>query len=395
MSRNETQPPVLITGIGHVVHPAFSEALAGARCAPPDTPEITGFEVHEDAPASGWEVRDFEVEEHFPNIKPFMDRTSAFAMAAAQAALKDAGLLDPDRRPAGCDIGCAYGTTMGCLEAMEIFWKKLKKGNPKFAPPLPFTHSYTNSPSSLLCIEFGLKGSAATFSGESLVGVEAVVFALDQLRSGAAHAILVCASESLSAALHAHLLAEGRLSPSGRLNPWGTGNDGMTPGEGGVCVLLETAESAASGGRAGYARIDDAGLGSGSESDRHDEAWRRAGDQALGDLAVLAASTVVIPSGSGDDARDATEAAFWRDRIGTDDPATLQSPKLLCGDLMSASPLLAVALAAELLRRPDSAIPPVFARSDSARPAPELLSRIFIGESDPNCTAGIIAVSRA
>lgn len=242
---------VVITGIGFVAAAPFHEVLAGTLAAPPaPPPEITAFEIPEGAPAWGFEVLDFSLEKELPNLKSFVDRTSALALGAAKFALADAGLVQPDQRPAGAEIGCAYGTTLGCLEAMGIFWHKVKSSNPKFAPPLPFTHGYANSPASLLCIEFGLRGPAAAFSGEGLAGMEALLFAFDQIAAGTGEIILAGASESLTQAAWSHLFATGQLSRSGK---W---DDGIVPGEGAAMLVLESDESARRRGASIHAKVE-------------------------------------------------------------------------------------------------------------------------------------------
>ncbi|MCW8133054.1 MAG: hypothetical protein KIS92_22085, partial [Planctomycetota bacterium] len=271
----------MITGLGYIAAPALADALENRVYEPPEVaPEITGFEVPEGAPAFGFETPDFKLEDYCPNITTFVDRTSALALGAAKLALADAGLLDQAARPAS-PIGCAYATTMGCLEAMGIFWKKVKSTNPKFAPPLPFTHSYANSPSSLLCIEFGLRGASATFSGERIAGIEALSFAFDQIAVGSAEIVLVGASESLTRAVHAHLYSEGRLSASGKLGAWSEDNDGVVPGEGAAFLVLESEASAQARGRKALAAVACVTLGSGSAVNPYLEAWDRAGEEAV------------------------------------------------------------------------------------------------------------------
>jgi 3-oxoacyl-(acyl-carrier-protein) synthase len=255
----------------------LEQALASGVAGPPTPPpEITAFEIPEGQPTFGFEIYDVPLEREFPHIKSFIDRTSAMAMIAAKRALADAKLenrrpsvpVTPDPSPSGGrgenvaplevegrgaefpEVGCAYGTTLGCLEAMGIFWNKVKTSNPKFAQPLPFTHGYANSPSSLLCIEFALRGPAATFSGEKLSGIEALTFAVDQIASGSGEIVLAGASESLTQAAWAHLLASGQLSKTG------TWDDGMIPGEGAAMLVLESEESAKKRGAFVYAEIE-------------------------------------------------------------------------------------------------------------------------------------------
>jgi 3-oxoacyl-(acyl-carrier-protein) synthase len=226
---------VVITGVGFVAPQPLADIVANAKKPHYDPAEITAFELPEGAPTAGYEVLDFNQETELPNIKSFIDKTSAFALGAGKRALADAGLLDREKRPAEIEIGCAYGTMMGCLEAMGIYWTKVKTSNPKFAQPLTFTHGYANSPSSLLCIENALKGPAATFSGERLSGAQALLFAYDQIVRGSGEAMLVCASESLTQAAWNHFHSTNALPKEGL-------------GEGGIALVLESAENAAKRG---------------------------------------------------------------------------------------------------------------------------------------------------
>lgn len=235
-----------------VVPPSLEAALAGQISAPPQPPpEISAFEVPEGAPEWGFEIPEFSIEKELPNFKSFVDRNSALALVAAKVALLDSG-LPAEREPAAgpSEIGCSYGSMFGCLEAMGIFWNKVKTSNPKFAQPLPFTHGYANSPSSLLCIQYGLRGPAATFSGERLAGIEALLFAHDQIASGSAGVMLAGASEHLSQAAYLHLLSSGQLSQTGK---W---DDGIIPGEGAVMLVLESEDSAHRRNARIYAEIE-------------------------------------------------------------------------------------------------------------------------------------------
>jgi len=390
---------VVVTGLGILAPTPYLEALEGRRAHPPSpAPELTGFEAAEGAPAYGFELADFKIEDHLPNVKTFVDRTSALALAAAKRALADAGLLDPAARPQGVEIGCAYGSTMGCLEAMGIFWKKCKSGNPKFAPPLAFTHGYANSPSSLLCIEFGLRGAAATFSGERLAGVEAILFAYDQIASGSAEIVLTGASESLTRAVHAHLFSEGRLSSSGRANIWNEDNDGVVPGEGGAFLVLESADSAAARGRTAYAELAAVTIGSGSAVNPYLEAWDRAGEDALRDVTVASGPVLVIAATPEEPSVDSWERPFWARRLAKAPSAAAIAPKLFTGELMSVSPVLSACLAAEILgeKRNGTGLPGAVALAEGqSAPATGPFSLVFAGAIDPLAAAGLVVLRKA
>ena len=304
------------------------EALSGTRTAPPQPPpEITAFETAPAAPAWGFEVVDFSIQTELPHIKSFVDRTSAFALAAAKHALSDAGLLAREKRPTAMEIGCAYGTALGCLEAMSIFWNKLKATNPKFAPPLPFTHGYANSPSSLLCIDYGLRGPAATFTGEKLAGMEALLFAFDQIACGSAQCLLVCASESLTPAAHSHLYSTSQLSARG---DW---SDGIIPGEGGVALILESQSVAVARGARALAEVE--GVNFFPLDPKSSVAPMRVATPA-NETAVFVSTPNVHSFGG------------WIQHLHKPDMPAV-APKYFTGDIQAASPLLGVALAAQTL----------------------------------------------
>jgi 3-oxoacyl-(acyl-carrier-protein) synthase len=348
VAENLSRRSILITGIGYGVAPFFDQAWQGLLEGPPrPAPEITAFETPEGAPAFGFELGELDLAASFPELKSYVDRTSALVLTAGRRALTDAGL--EAGRPEGVEIGCAYGTTFGCLESMELFWRKVKGGHPKFAAPLPFTHSYANSPSSLLAIHLRLRGPAATFSGDYLAGMEALLFAFDQIGGGAAEAILVGASESLTPCLYRHLLANRLLSASGCLGGWGEANDGLVPGEGAVCLVLEAEESARRRGRLGYAGLEKIGLaGMGrapSQASDYQDALGKAGEgwgEGSQEESLLLACA---PMGS---VLDAAEEAFWT-RSGGARPAEVIHPKLCTGELFSVSPLLSAAFGGMLL----------------------------------------------
>ncbi|MEI6233418.1 MAG: beta-ketoacyl synthase N-terminal-like domain-containing protein [Planctomycetota bacterium] len=238
-----------------------------------------------------------------------------------------AGLLDKTQRPTGVEIGCAYGSTLGCLEAMGLFWNKVKATNPKFAPPLPFTHGYANSPSSLLCIDFGLRGSAATFTGEKLAGLEALLFAFDHIASGSAHIMLVCASDSLTPAAHNHLFATEQLSAKG---DW---TDGLIPGEGGVALVLESEASARQRGAKILAEIE--GINFFPLDPKSSVAPMRVATGTR-ETAVFSSLPNIHAFGG------------WIQHLHKPDMPAV-APKYFTGDMLAPSPLLSVALAAQTL----------------------------------------------
>ena len=130
--------PVAITGIGAVTpigigRENLRNALAHGRSG---IAEITSFDTDGLAIELAGEVADFDIANHIGSIKTYLDRTSAFALAAAASALADAKWIG---NVPGAEIGLCLGTAWGCQDSIELYTSKLMEGNPKFAPPLVFT----------------------------------------------------------------------------------------------------------------------------------------------------------------------------------------------------------------------------------------------------------------
>jgi len=183
--------PVTSIGIGA---DAFAEALDAGRCG---LDEIVGFDVSDLAVQVAGEVQDFDLTDYLKSVKSYVDRASAFGLAAAALALRDAGWEPSDADP----IGLVLGTEWGCLESMELFAEKITKADPKFAQPLLFTQGYANAPNSLISIEFGLRGTNACFSCGRTSGAAAIAYAFDQIRHGRADRVLAGGVDVLSRVL--------------------------------------------------------------------------------------------------------------------------------------------------------------------------------------------------
>ncbi|MCX7805584.1 MAG: hypothetical protein N3A38_10400 [Planctomycetota bacterium] len=318
----------------------------GARIEPP---EITAFETPEGAPTWGFEALEFRLSDYISSIKGYIDRCSALALGAARLALDGSGL----KAGPGCsDIGLCYATTFGCLDSMELFWARTKGGNPKFAPPLPFTHAYANSPSSILAIEFGLRGHSMTFSGDVSSGLLAASHASDAIRGGKSGAILAGASEALSAPRWRHHWAEDELSADGRWAPLEEAGSkaGTVPGEGAAFLVLESAAHVA--GRGARPESEAAGWGlvpfgvSRGPAAALEAACREALAEAGAGPADVSIVFLASPSAGGlaGTEREAMSKLF----AGAGMPPAC-APKWAGGDALSVSPLWSLAMASGCL----------------------------------------------
>jgi 3-oxoacyl-(acyl-carrier-protein) synthase len=170
-----------ITGIGVIssLGIGFDELRESLAAGESGIGEISNFDASSLPVQLAGEVTGFELADHISSLKTYIDRTSAFGLAASAMALAQADWLEnvpPE------DVGLCFGTAWGCEDSIQLYAGKLTTSDPKFAPPLVFTHGYANAPNSLISIEFKLHGHNVCFSGGACSGASALDSALLTIR---------------------------------------------------------------------------------------------------------------------------------------------------------------------------------------------------------------------
>jgi len=181
------------------------------------------------------EVRGFDQDVLLPSVKTYLDRASAFTLAAGQLALADAGLNAGARDR--WRTGVVLGSEFGCLNTMQLYTVALQQKGARLANPLLFSHMYVNTPASLAAIEFGLGGHHGAFAGRD-AGRQALESAIEALQLGRAEIMLAVGVDVISEPLYRALAAEET-----------TGSEPL--GEGACALMLETANGAAARGADG------------------------------------------------------------------------------------------------------------------------------------------------
>lgn len=208
---------------------------------------IQSFSTANSVSKCGGEIRDFQVKAFLQSEKTYLDRHSEFALAAVSLALRHAGLdLAGENQTR---IGIVMGTAFGCMATMRLFYAGVLEKGPRLAKPVLFPHTYANTSISLAAIEFGIKGMHAAVTSGAAASTEALLFALDLIRSGQTDVVLAGGAEALSAVLFEGYRQAGQLAPqSGGPElacPFDRRADGMILGEGAGMLVVEEAEHAA------------------------------------------------------------------------------------------------------------------------------------------------------
>jgi beta-ketoacyl-acyl-carrier-protein synthase II len=259
----------LVTPLGNDVPATWHALLAGRSGVAPITHfDASGFPVRIAA-----EVKEFDPRHAIedPEILNLADRSHTMALAAAEEALRDAGI-----RPEGSDAtrwACVVGSGkrgLGFGELGEVHRHCAPDGH--FHPdrlltngfamdPLAFYHSQTCAGLALLLHRFGIRGYATSVHTACASGSQAVGTAMKLIRRGTADYVLAGGFDSM---IHPIGLASfcllGALStdneaPERASRPFDATRNGFVLGEGAGLLVLEEWNAARRRGARIYAEL--------------------------------------------------------------------------------------------------------------------------------------------
>ena len=272
---------VVITGIG-VVSPIgcdrdeFWESCLAGRSGVRrlETPWVTETGLSCQIAAT---VPDFDAEQaRLPRKQArVLDRTSLFAIGAADDALRDAGFEfeeHPERRGQlrvlGVDSGrlaTIIGSGMGGITTLEIahaIWResRSKVAIKRFSLPMLIP----NAPAGQVAIRFGARGECKAVSTACAAGTMAIGDAYRLVSTGEADVVLAGGCEGAAVDEDAfgllgferlHTLSRRNDQPKRASRPFDRERDGFVLGEGAAVLILEREEHAAARGARVYAAI--------------------------------------------------------------------------------------------------------------------------------------------
>ena len=253
---------VVITGMG-VVTPigigieAFWDSLKNGRSG---VGRLTFFDTTDYPSKIDAEVKGFEPEKYIDkkNIRR-MDRFTQFAYAAADMAVRDAGLdtakIDPDR------IGVIVGSGIGGLSTIEEEHAVLRERGARRVSPFLIPRLISNIAPGEIAIRWGFTGPNYAISSACATSNHAIGDSLRMLRYGDADVIVAGGSEAAITPLgfagfcSARTLSTRNDAPEKASRPFDKDRDGFVMGEGAGIVILETLDHAQARGAKIYAEV--------------------------------------------------------------------------------------------------------------------------------------------
>jgi len=263
-------------------------------------------------------------------------RADRIALAAAQEALADSGLVGRARAATALLVGAVGG---GMLEGEHWYWQSSRSGEEGSRPRafrsiLPFSHAET------LGWRLGLTGPKETVVMACASGAASIALGADLIRAGVTPTALVGGVDALTHICFMGFNALKLLDPT-PCRPFDRDRRGMSIGEAAAFLVIENAEHCRARGGRVHARL----AGYGMSTDAHHvtaphpegEGMIQAMRQAL-DAAGLDAREVgyVNAHGTGTPQNDRAEALALR-RVFGEGGVLVSSTKSLVGHTMAAA----------------------------------------------------------
>ena len=262
---------VVVTGMG-VVSPigiGVEEFWQGIKQERIGFAPITGFDATDYKCKLAAQVRDFQPENYMDKkAARRMERFSQFAVAAAGEAIKDAALdmekEDPYR------VGCAVGSGIGSLQAIEREYGRLMEKGPSRVAPLFVPLMISNMAAGNVSIAYGLKGKSLNVVTACATGTNSIGEAFRSIQYGDADVMVAGGTEGaitpVGIAGFTSLTALSDSTDPARCSiPFDKDRSGFVMGEGAGVVILEELEHARRRGARIYAEV----LGYGCSSDAY------------------------------------------------------------------------------------------------------------------------------
>lgn len=340
---------VVVTGLGAVtpIGNSVDDFWTSVKAGKIGFDHITKFDTTDYKCHIAAELKDF-------NPQDFMDRKAAkrmepfsqYAVAAAKQAIDDSGLDIEKEDP--YMVGCAIGSGIGSLQAMERETQKLYEKGPNRVNPLLVPLMICNMAAGNVSIQFGLKGKSINDVTACATGTNTIGEAYRSIQYGEADVMVAGGTEGsvcpIGIAGFTALTALSTVDDPAKCSlPFDKNRSGFVMGEGAGVVILEELEHAKARGAKIYAEV--VGYGCSSDayhitSPQEDGAGAaRAMTNAMRDAGVTPADVKYINAhGTGTHHNDLFETRAIKLAFG-DEAANLKinSTKSMIGHLLGAA----------------------------------------------------------
>lgn len=262
---------VVVTGMGAItpIGLNINEFWDSIRKGKIGFGEITRFDTSEYKAHIAAEVKDFVAKDYMDfKAAKRMELFSQYAVAATKEAMEDSGLDMEKEDP--YMVGCAIGSGIGSLQALEREHEKLTTKGPSRVNPLFVPLMISNMAAGNVSIQFGLKGKSINVVTACATGTNTIGEAFRSIQYGEADVMVAGGTEGsvcpIGIAGFTSLTALSTVDDPTKCSlPFDKNRSGFVMGEGAGVVILEELEHAKARGAKIYAEV----VGYGCSSDAY------------------------------------------------------------------------------------------------------------------------------
>jgi 3-oxoacyl-[acyl-carrier-protein] synthase II len=266
---------VVVTGLGAITPlalsvPAFWQALLEGKSG---AATITAFDASAFTTHFACEVKGFDPLNYLDRKQAQrLDRFAQFAVAAAEEALRDAGITAETLSPLARErAGVIFGSGIGGLQTFQEQTQAYLKGGPRRLSPFFIPMMIPDIASGIIAIRHGFRGPNHCVVSACATGNHNIADALSVIRYGDADLVLCGGAEAaicelgLGGFASMHALSTRNDDPEHASRPFDRQRDGFVMGDGAGALVLESLDLARRRGARIYAEV----IGVGSSADAH------------------------------------------------------------------------------------------------------------------------------
>ena len=259
---------VVVTGLGAITPIGLSvdEFWSSVRQGKTGFGPITRFDAAEYKSHVAAEVKGFTGSNYMDaKAAKRMELFSQYAVAAAKEAIEDSRLDIEQEDP--YMVGCAIGSGVGSLQAIESEYGRLTTKGPSRVSPMFVPMMISNMAAGNVSIQFGLKGKSINVVTACATGTNTIGEAFRSIQYGEADVMVAggaecCVCPIAVAGFGALKALSSETDPAKCSLPFDKNRSGFVMGEGAGIVILEEYEHAIARGAKIYAEVKGYGCSS-------------------------------------------------------------------------------------------------------------------------------------
>lgn len=258
----------LISPVGNTVTEAW-DAVCNGRSG---IGLITELDVSNMATRIAGEIKNFEVTDYIPGKEARRyDKFMHYALAAAQGAMAEAGLLAEDNGIDPERVGFALGSGIGGIATIENTMMTFRDRGARRVSPFYIPGSIVNMIGGHLSIRYGYKGPNLAVVTACSTSTHNIGMAARMIKYGDADVMVTGGAEyattptSMAGFISAKAMSTRNDDPEAASRPWDRDRDGFVLANGASAVVVEELEHAKKRGATIYAEI----IGFGMSGDAH------------------------------------------------------------------------------------------------------------------------------